>query len=381
MPIKSLWTDRPDDWLSAPAETPPATTPPAAEPPPRPRRRRRRALPATVAAVGVSAFAVAGYAVGAGGDAPAESAARLPAATGKLAPTEINTIYARAGEAVVSVQAGGGSGTGFLIDRDGTIVTNAHVVDNASQVRVRFDDDASPVTARVVGTDPSSDLAVLDVDASATDGVTPLALAESDTVEVGDAAIAIGFPLGLDKTATAGIVSGLEREIEAPNGFRIDEVIQTDAPINPGNSGGPLLDAKGRVIGVNSQIATSGAGGGNVGIGFAVPSDTVREIVPKLQAGQSVERPWLGLSTTTSATGGSGAQVGTVTAGGPADKAGVREGDIVTKVDGKAITDPDAVADAIAAREPGDRIEVELRRGGAEQTLEITLGTRPESAP
>ena len=222
---------------------------------------------------------------------------------------------------------------------------------------------------------------MLKVDASAASGVTPLALAESDTVEVGDAAIAIGFPLGLDKTATAGIVSGLEREIEAPNGFRIDKVIQTDAPINPGNSGGPLLDAKGRVIGVNSQIATSGAGGGNVGIGFAVPSDTVREVVPKLQSGQSVERPWLGLATSAPATGGSGAQVGSVTAGGPAEKAGVRQGDTVTEVDGKAITDPDGVADAIAGRAPGDRIELEVTRGGAEQTLEITLGTRPETAP
>jgi putative serine protease PepD len=381
MPIKSLWTDRPDDWLSAPAEAPPPEPPPATEAAPR-AGRRRRALPATMCAIAVGAVAAAGYAVGAGGDAPAaESAARLPASGGQLAATRINSIYARAGEAVVSVQAGGGSGTGFLIDRDGTIVTNAHVVGDAGQVRVRFDDDASPVSARVVGTDPSSDLAVLDVDASAADGVTPLALAASDTVEVGDAAIAIGFPLGLDRTATAGIVSGLEREIEAPNGFRIDEVIQTDAPINPGNSGGPLLDAKGRVIGVNSQIATSGAGGGNVGIGFAVPSDTVREIVPRLQAGQSVKRAWLGLATTAPATGGSSARVGSVTAGGPAEKAGVREGDIVTKVDGKAITDPDGVADAIAARAPGDRIEVEVTRGGAQQTLEITLGTRPETAP
>jgi putative serine protease PepD len=379
MPIKSLWTDRPDDWLSAPAEAP--STPRRPEPAPSPTpRRRRRALPATLCAVAVTAIAGAGYAVGAGGDAPAGSTARLPASGGTLAPTAINKIYAKAGEAVVSVQAGGGSGTGFLIDRDGTIVTNAHVVGSASQVRVRFDDDASPVSARVVGTDPSSDLAVLDVDAGAARGVTPLPLAESDTVEVGDAAIAIGFPLGLDRTATAGIVSGLEREIEAPNGFRIDKVIQTDAPINPGNSGGPLLDADGRVIGVNSQIATSGAGGGNVGIGFAVPSDTVREIVPKLQAGQSVERPWLGLSTTTPASG-SGAQVGSVTAGSPADEAGVREGDTVTKVDGKAITDPDGVAEAIASHAPGDRIEVELTRGGSTQTLEITLGTRPEKAP
>ena len=380
MPIKSLWTDRPDDWLSAPAESPRDAAPPTPEPAPR-ARRRRRALPATAAAVAVSAIAAAGYAAGAGGDAPAESAARLPASGGQLAPTEINRIYARAGEAVVSVQAGRGSGTGFLIDRSGTIVTNAHVVDGANQVRVRFDDDASPVTARVAGTDPSSDLAVLKVDASAAGGVTPLALAESDTVEVGDAAIAIGFPLGLDRTATAGIVSGLEREIEAPNGFRIDKVIQTDAPINPGNSGGPLLDARGRVIGVNSQIATSGAGGGNVGIGFAVPSDTVREIVPRLKAGRTVERPWLGLSTTVPATGGAGALVGSVTAGGPAEKAGVRQGDTITRVDGKAITDPDGVAAAIGSHAPGDRIEVVVTGGGAQRTLEITLGTRPETAP
>ena len=380
MPNKSLWTDRPDDWLSAPAETHARSTPsrrhaaaatPAPARSPRARRdgagrhrgrgRRRRLQPRT-------------------SDAPTQSAARLPASTGTLAPTQINKIYAKAGEAVVSVQANGGSGTGFLIDRDGTIVTNAHVVGSASQVKVRFDDDASPVNAKVVGTDPSSDLAVLDVDASAAAGVTPLPLAESDSVKVGDSAIAIGFPLGLARTATAGIVSGLEREIESPNGFRIDKVIQTDAPINPGNSGGPLLDANGRVIGVNSQIATAGAGGGSVGIGFAIPSDTVRTIVPKLEAGQSVERPWLGIATATP-TSGSGAQVGSVTSGGPAEKAGVRQGDVVTKVDGKAITTPDGVADAIASHSPGDRIEVEVTRGGSTQTLEITLGTRPEKAP
>ena len=157
-------------------------------------------------------------------------------------------------------------------------------------------------------------------------------------------------------------------------------MIQTDAPINPGNSGGPLLDSRGRVIGVNSQIATAGAGGGNVGIGFAIPSDTVRDVVPKLQAGQSVERPWLGLSTTPPASG-AGARVGSVTAGSPADRAGVREGDTVTKVDGSAIRDPDGVADAIASHVPGDRIEVVVSRGGDEQTLQITLGTRPETAP
>jgi putative serine protease PepD len=378
MPIKSLWTDRPDDWRAAPAEALPGTAPEPAAPPSR--RRRRRALPATALAVLVTAGAATGYAVGAGGDAPTQGAARLPASGGTLAPTQINKIYARAGKAVVSVQTDRGSGTGFLIDRDGTVVTNAHVVGSAKQVRVRFDDDARPVGARVVGTDPSSDLAVLDVDASAAAGVTPLPLAESDSVQVGDAAIAIGFPLGLARTATAGIVSGLEREIQSPNGFRIDKVIQTDAPINPGNSGGPLLDARGRVIGVNSQIATAGAGGGSVGIGFAIPSDTVREIVPKLEAGQTVKRAWLGLATTAS-TSGAGAQVGSVTAGSPAAQAGVRQGDTVTKVDGKAIAAPEDISDAIAAHAPGERIEVEVTRGDSPRTLEVTLGTRPEAAP
>jgi putative serine protease PepD len=378
MPIKSLWTDRPDDWGAAPAEALPGTAPEPAAPPSR--RRRRRALPATALAVLVTAGAATGYAVGAGGDAPTQSAARLPASGGTLAPTQINKIYARAGKAVVSVQTDRGSGTGFLIDRDGTVVTNAHVVGSAKQVRVRFDDDARPVGARVVGTDPSSDLAVLDVDASAAAGVTPLPLAESDSVQVGDAAIAIGFPLGLARTATAGIVSGLEREIQSPNGFRIDKVIQTDAPINPGNSGGPLLDARGRVIGVNSQIATAGAGGGSVGIGFAIPSDTVREIVPKLEAGQTVKRAWLGLATTAS-TSGAGAQVGSVTAGSPAAQAGVRQGDTVTKVDGKATAAPEDISDAIAAHAPGERIEVEVTRGDSPRTLEVTLGTRPEAAP
>ncbi len=381
MPTTSLWTDRPDDWLSAPDEAPTAAMPPAPEPPRQPpRSRRRRPLAIAACAVVLSGVATGGYLVGTDSAAQPETTAALPVSGGRLAATQINTIYAKASKAVVSVQTGRGSGTGFLIDRDGTIVTNAHVVDGANQLRVRFDDDGEPVSARLVGADPSSDLAVLKVDPSAAQGITPLALADSRTVKVGDSAIAIGFPLGLDKTATAGIVSGLEREIEAPNGFRIDEVIQTDAPINPGNSGGPLLDARGRVIGVNSQIASAGGGGGNVGIGFAVPSDTVSKIVPKLKAGESVKRPWLGVSTGAPTTGG-GALVAGVTAGGPAEKAGLREGDTLTKVDGKAITQPDAVADAITTRSPGDRIEVEVSRGGQSQTLQITLGTRPETAP
>jgi V8-like Glu-specific endopeptidase len=205
---------------------------------------------------------------------------RPRAAGGQLAPSQISAIYAQASSGVVSVHVSSGSGTasgtGFVFDRDGTIVTNAHVVGDAQEAQVRFDDDA-PVQATVVGTDPSSDLAVLHVDPAQAGTLHPLTLAESDNVRVGDTAIAVGYPFGLDRTATAGIVSGLGRRIQAPNGVSIEEVIQTDAPINPGNSGGPLLDARGRVIGVNSQIATASGGGGNVGVGLGPsPGPTAR---------------------------------------------------------------------------------------------------------
>ena len=194
------------------------------------------------------------------------------------------------------------------------MVTNAHVVGDAERARVQFDDNRRRLGAEILGTDPSSDLAVLKVDAAAVSSVAPLRLANSDDVDVGDGVVAIGHPFGLDRTATAGIVSGLEREIRAPNGFQIDEVIQTDAPINPGNSGGPLIDARGRVIGVNSQIATAGAQG-SVGIGFAVPSNTVRDVVPRLRNGERIERPYLGV--TTSPAPGSGAAVESVEPGSP----------------------------------------------------------------
>jgi putative serine protease PepD len=381
---RSLWTDRPDDWPDADGE------PAHAAPAPAPRRRRRVRAPAAVAlsalALALAGAYVAGTEIGGtpGGGSAAVGAQRLPAAGGQLTPTAINTIYAKASKAVVSVQVrtgqGSASGTGFVVDRDGTIVTNAHVVDGATSARVRFGDDDPAIAAEIVGTDPSTDLAVLHVDPSRTGALTVLALAESKDVRVGDAAIAIGYPLGLDRTATAGIVSGLGREIRAPNGFSIDEVIQTDAPINPGNSGGPLLDGQGRVIGVNSQIATAGAGSGNVGIGFAVPSDTVREVVPKLKSGQTIERPYLGVSTA-AATSGSGAAVASVSAGGPAERAGIRQGDILAAVDGKAIRRPDDVVTALGARKPGDRIDVRVVRDGAERTLSVTLSSRPGSTP
>ena len=315
------------------------------------------------------------------------SLAALPAAPGGVAPDArsraVRDVYAKASPSVVFVRSregsGVASGTGFVVDADGTIVTNAHVVAGSSNVQVRFEDNGDGVDAEVLGTDASSDIAVLRVDPSDTGGVKPLTLANSDSVRVGDLAIAIGYPLGLDRTATAGIVSGLGRAIKAPNGFSIDKVIQTDAPINPGNSGGPLLDAAGRVIGINSQIATTGGGGGSVGIGFAVPSNTVRQVVPRLRSGSSIKRAYLGIESGPSIVG-QGALVSNVVPGGPADQAGLQIGDTITRVAGEEIRAPEDISAGIESRSPGDEVDIELRRAGDERTVKVTLGTRPEQA-
>jgi putative serine protease PepD len=294
--------------------------------------------------------------------------------------TRAGAIYALASPAVVSIRTGSGSGTGFLIDSSGRIVTNAHVVGNNGRVLVRFGQEQTSLDGKVVGSDPSSDIAVVDIGSgSVPKGVKPLKFADSRAVQVGDTAIAIGNPFGLDRTATEGIVSGLGREIKAPNGFQIDSVIQTDAPINPGNSGGPLLDDGGQVIGVNSQIATAGAGGGNLGIGFAVPSNTARQVVPQLERGQTVKHSWLGVQTSADPTSPSGAQVQSVVPGGPAEKAGLRKGDLIKALDGQPVKDPSALSSAIAVKKPGDKITVQIERNGLTQELNATLGVRPKT--
>jgi putative serine protease PepD len=307
-------------------------------------------------------------------DGPRGPAAPVAVAPGGAPATNVGRVYAAVERGVVSVRAGNGSGTGFLVDGDGTIVTNAHVVGSAGRVGVRFGDRGERVDAEVLGRDASTDLAVLHVDRSDLGNARPLTFADSDAVRVGDDVVAVGHPFGLDRTATAGIVSGLGREIQAPNGFQIDKVIQTDAAINPGNSGGPLVDARGRVIGVNSQIATAGAGG-NVGVGFAVPSNSVRDVLPRLSRGQSIERAYLGVTTSPAA---NGAAVEAVAAGGPASRAGLRPGsDVIVGVDGRVVRDPDDVAQAIANRKPGDSVTVTVERDGDRREVEVTLGKRP----
>jgi putative serine protease PepD len=365
-----------------PHEEPTFAAPRQPAPGGRGRGRRRAATAACVVVIG--AAGVGGGAALLGGDdgtTPAASAIAGTTTLPQAAPRSpsasgtVSAVYEKAAPAVVSIKSGGGQGTGFLVNSDGTIVTNAHVVGTSSSVQVQFGEDGRSITGRVLGADESSDLAVVKIDASAARGVKPLELADASTVEVGDLVVAIGNPFGLDRTVTSGVVSATGRSIEAPNGFSISDAIQTDAAINPGNSGGPLLDADGRVIGVNSQIATSGAGGGNVGVGFAVPSTLISQIVPTLSSGGTVQRAYLGVSTGDATSGG--AVVGDVTQGGPAADAGIRSGDTLVKVDGTTIGSADDVSAAIADRKPGDRVAVRVRRGGSDVDLQVTLGSRP----
>jgi len=289
------------------------------------------------------------------------------------------------------------TGSGFLIDGDGHILTNAHVVQGAQRVDVQFSEDGESQQAEVVGMDPSSDLALLHVDD--TQGATPLPLGDSSKAEVGDPVVAIGNPFGLDRTVTSGIVSALQRQIQAPNGFSISDVIQTDAAINPGNSGGPLLDSSGAVIGINSQIASQS--GGSEGVGFAVPSATASDVVSQILENGSVQRAYLGI------TGGEitpeiaqalslpaeqGVLVERVFSGGPADAAGIKGatgqgtvagetfpvgGDIITKIDGKDVTGMDEVISAVNEHDPGDELTLTLLRDGNEQDVTVKLGDRP----
>jgi putative serine protease PepD len=294
----------------------------------------------------------------------------------------VSEIYAKASPGVAFIQAGdqisgGGTGSGFLMDGQGHVVTNEHVVAGANKFIVRFGEDGEPLDAKLVGKDASTDLAVLEVDPKKIPAETkPLELASSGDLRPGDTAIAIGSPFGLSGTVTTGIISALDREIDSPNGFKIAGVLQTDAAINPGNSGGPLLDAQGRVIGVNSQIASSSRQ--SSGVGFAVPVDTVKEVVPQLLRDGKIERAYLGVTTRPDETE-EGAVVFALAPGGPAAASELREGDRIVDVNGRPIKAPEDLSAVVLKFKPGERVKLTVERGGDRRTIEVQLGTRPDA--
>ena len=344
-------------------------------------RKARIAVPFAVGAIAgatvIGGVALVGHDDGAGVGGGALAAARSVNAIASTAQSlTAQQIYRQDSPGVVdiSVTTGAGSqngvspfgpsggsaqaeGTGFVYDTAGNIVTASHVVEGATAIQVRFE-DGSVAKATLVGSDPSSDTAVIKVNV-ASSKLKPLALADSSDVQPGQGAVAIGSPFGYEESITAGIVSAVDRSIEAPNGYSIPNAIQTDAPINHGNSGG------------TSQ---------NAGVGFAVPSNTVKRVVTDLVAGKTVQHAYLGVSVGTNANG-TGAVIGTVRTGGPAAAAGVKSGDVVVTVNGKQVSGANELTAAIGALQPGDKATLKVQRGGATLTLTVTLVTRPATAP
>jgi S1-C subfamily serine protease len=291
-------------------------------------------------------------------------------------------------------------GSGFVIDKAGHIITNEHVIAGAKSVEVSFSDNDS-LKAKIVGVDASTDVAVLQIDARSR-ALTPLQLGNSDDVQVGDDVVAIGNPFGLDRSITRGIVSALQRPITAPNGMTIDHVIQTDAALNHGNSGGPLLNMRGQVVGVNSQIQTAG-GDGNVGIGFAIPINTVRNVVAQLIHGGRAQHPFLGIeavpvtaqvarlfrlpssqgllvkkvcrSSGSADAGLHGAEQTVVVAG----ESWPLGGDLIVAADGNRVGSTEALRDAVAMKKPGDEMKLTLYRGDKEMNVHVKLGRQPAS--
>jgi S1-C subfamily serine protease len=290
-------------------------------------------------------------------------------------------------------------GSGFVIDKAGHVVTNYHVVQGATTIQVSFSNNER-FKARIIGSDPSTDIAVLQVHVKSR-ALKSLPLGNSDSVRVGDQVIAIGNPFGLDRSVTAGIVSAVQRRIESPNQLSISHVIQTDAALNHGNSGGPLLNAEGQVIGVNAQIETGGQTQGNVGIGFAIPINTVRDVAAELIKHGKVEHPFLGIEGKTLQPNiarlfhlpvTSGVLVASVRSGSGAAAAGLKAatnqvtvegeswpagGDVIVKVDGQPVPTVESLVDRIATKKPGDKVDLEVVRGTSRVHLNVKLGRQP----
>jgi putative serine protease PepD len=311
---------------------------------------------------------------------PASTTAKLDgtvsAAAAKIDPSVV-TISVRTGQ-------GGGLGTGVVLDKEGHILTNDHVVSGAGdggRIQVSFD-NGTTADATLVGTSADNDLAVIKVAASAE--LQPATFAKSDSLTVGQSVVAVGAPLGLSDTVTSGIVSNTTRPVRSgTNNDAVYLAVQTDAAINPGNSGGPLVDLNGSVVGINSAIAGTGSGeggtSGNIGIGFAIPADVATRVATDLIEDGSAPRATLGVNLqgagTNSQTPAQGVALDQVTAGGAADQAGLRAGDVVTKVDDFATTTADGLIAATRYYAPGTEVTVSYERDGKADTVKVTLGT------
>jgi len=337
---------------------------------------------------GVAGLALALTAGGVGGFVgyalhPDGSPLQVPAAVAgtNAAPvvdrSSLSSIAAALQPAIVDIRTNAGEGSGVVVSADGNIVTNNHVVEGARTVTVSFN-SGKQVPANVVGTDPKTDLAVLKVDAT---GLTFAKWANSDDVRVGDTVLAIGSPLGLQGSVTAGIVSALHRTItvggEQQTQFdtgaqtTIGDAIQTDAPINPGNSGGALVNTNGEVVGINSAIATQGSNG-NIGVGFAISANMAKSVTDQLAKGQKVSHPYIGVSIGDADSGG--AKIQSVVANGPAAKAGLAAGDVVTKVGDRPITGSEDLIGAIQGSSVGANLQLTIQRGSGTQTVQVTVG-------
>jgi putative serine protease PepD len=299
--------------------------------------------------------------------------------TSNATSLSVTDIYRQSHQSVVEItvteaaQAGFGGtaqaqGSGFIYDTAGDIVTDQHVVDGATKVSVRFSNGAT-YPATIVGTDASTDLAVIKVTSAPSSLLVPVTLGDSGKLAVGDGVVAIGAPFGLEETVTSGIVSALHRQMTSPNNFAIDDSIQTDAAINHGNSGGPLFNMQGQVVGVTAQIKSDS--GGNDGIGFAVPSNTVKSVAAQLISDGSVQHAYLGVSL------GEGTVVSTVNAGTPAAKGGLRAGDSITSLNGKKVANATEIRGLLATLKPGDTVTLGYSRGGTSHTVSIKLASRP----
>lgn len=295
---------------------------------------------------------------------------------------DLPRIAASVQDSVVSITTDSGEGSGVVLSADGYVLTNNHVVASAAGgiVRVVFA-DGKTADAKIIGTDPKTDLAV--VKANGVSDLKPAKLGDSDAMQVGDQVLALGSPLGLQGSVTSGILSARDRTIRAGEGQQQDPtqqgqpvssisgLLQTDAPINPGNSGGALVNTRGEVIGINTAIATSGQSTGNIGVGFAIPSNKAKDVAGKLQRGEKVSHPSLGVGVNRAE--GGGALVASVTAGSAAEKAGLQRGDVVTRFGDKPINDSDDLVGAVQAGKVGDRVEVQFKRNGVEKSATVTL--------